>query len=87
MGIPDLLWQIEDLEHESFSESDDDQNSYFADDELLCNSEFSDEDECIEAKYTDYAEMLEHSRCDENQADPFDKLKPPFFWWMKSLTP
>lgn len=23
--------------------------------------------------------MLEHSRCDENQADPFDKLKPPFF--------
>ena len=42
--------QIKGLEHESFSESDDDQNSYFADDELLCNSEFSDEDECIEAK-------------------------------------
>ena len=43
------------LESESFLESDDDQSSYFADDETsICQSpstsEFSNEDECIESK-------------------------------------
>ena len=43
------------LEPNSFLESDDDQSSYFADDETsICQSpsasEFSNEDECIESK-------------------------------------
>lgn len=43
------------LELESFLESDDDQSSYFADDETsICQSpstsEFSNEDQCIESK-------------------------------------
>ncbi|PFX14048.1 Nephrocystin-3 [Stylophora pistillata] len=76
----DEFQPVGDLEPVSFLESDDDESSYFADDETSdcqspSTSEFSNEDQYVESKCTDDAEVLKHFRSDDDHGDQFDELK------------